>query len=236
MNRKLFAMIMVPVLVVMGGTFAFSAWTGQANAFFGQSAANVGYTETLTFEHTNAQLTNLTLTGTESSAQNITINDESTPLLVSHSSGSTSGIAVVLVNVSNLVPGDYVNFTVQITNTGTAALNASLFKTGEGATLSGAEQNLSTNNVLYPHSYLQPPYTSSQIKSWAANGVPGLNFTMTGLWSAIEGNTPSSTPNILEQGQTLTYSMYLFLPGTAGPSAMDTGQYIAVGFPLTAVQ
>ncbi len=236
MNKKLFAMIMVPVLVVMGGTFAFSAWTGQANAFFDQSAANVGYTETLTFEHTNAHFTNLTITGTEPSAQNLTMNDASLPMLVSQSSGSSSGIAVVIVNVSNMVPGDYVNFTVQISNTGTAALNASMFKTGEGSTLSGAEQNLSAQNILYPHSYLQPPFTSTQINNWAANGVPGLNFTMTGLWSAFEGSTLTSTPNILGSGQTLTYSVYLFLSGTAGPSAMNTEQCVAIGFPLTAMQ
>ena len=121
-------MMMVPVLVVMGGTFAFSAWTGSANAFFNQSAANVGYTETLTFENTNAMYTNLTLNGGPNGNAPGIINDGVGSALVATSSATAGGNAAVYANVTNMVPGDYVYFQVSITNTGSATLNTSTFK------------------------------------------------------------------------------------------------------------
>lgn len=233
MNKKLFAMMMVPVLVVMGGTFAFSAWEGSANAHFGQTAATVNYKETLTFQGTNAHLTNISLTGTQPGITNQAVNYLSSSELVSESSGSAVGVAAVYANVSNLVPGDYVNFTVTITNEGSATLNTSEFDWSGGQAYNAAGVPL-TNPT--PISGLQPPVTSSYLTNVVTNGITNVPATQTNLWYLFNATTSSSTPGTLAQGQTITYSVYAILSGTAPATAAGTSFYFGILIPITVDQ
>ena len=233
MNKKLFAMMMVPVIVVMGGTYAFSAWSGSANAFFDQSAATVSYTETLTFQGTNAHYTNLSLTGTQPSVNKQAINYLNMPELVSESTGSATGVAAVYANVSNLLPGDYVNFTVTITNEGSATLNTSTFDWEGGQAYNAAGNPLSNPT---PISELQPPVTSSYLANVVANGISSVPATQTNLWYLFNATTSSSTPGMLTPGQTITYSVYAILSSTAPPSAAGTNFQFGVLIPISVDQ
>lgn len=232
-NKKLFAMMMVPVVVVMGGTFAFSAWSGSANAFFGQSSATVSYTETLTFQHTDAHYTNLSLTGTQPGIDKQAINHLSGPELVSESTGSATGVAAVYANVSNMLPGDYVNFTVTITNEGSATLNTSMFNWQGGQAYNAAGTPL-TNPT--PITGLQPPVTSSYLANVVANGIANVPATQTNLWYLFNATTTSSTPGMLAQGQSITYSVYAILSSNAPASAAGTSFYFGVLIPITVDQ
>lgn len=234
MNKKLFAMMMVPVLVVMGGTFAFSAWTGSANAFFNQSAANVAYTETLTFEHTNAMYTNLSMTGGPgTSIGTVVLNTNTNTILVGTSSGTAGGDANVYGNVTNMVPGDYVYFQVAITNTGSATLNTSTFEWA-GATVYNALGNaLSTPQSI---SSLQPPVGDSYLQNVVQNGISNVGATQSHLWYLINATSTSATPGILHSGDTLTYSVYAILSASAPASAMGTSFAFEIIIPVTAAQ
>ncbi len=121
MRKKIFTLFIVPIILIMGGTVAYSGWSGSSNASFSQSAAVVGYTEALYFLATNAVLTPINI---ESSYSNHTVVFNSQQFEISNASGSAVGSANVYANVSNLVPGDWVEFSVTITNTGTASLFA----------------------------------------------------------------------------------------------------------------
>lgn len=121
MRRKIFTLFIVPVILIMGGTLAYSGWSGASISTFNQSAAVVGYTESLSFITTNANLTPLII---GNGTSNTTVMFNTPHFEVSSASGSAIGYANVYANISNMVPGDWVEFNVTITNTGTAALFA----------------------------------------------------------------------------------------------------------------
>lgn len=121
MRRKIFMLIFVPVILILGGTLAYSGWSGSAVSSFSQSTAVVSYTESLTFTATNANLTPLII---GNGTTNTTVLFSTPQFVVSLASGSAVGFANVYANVSNMVPGDWVEFNVTITNTGTAILFA----------------------------------------------------------------------------------------------------------------
>lgn len=227
-------MMMVPIVVVMGGTLAFSAWAGQANAFFNQSAANVGYTETLTFEQTNAMYTNLTLNGGPgTSVNNMVLHSGIGPTLVGQSVGTAGGDASVYANVSNMVPGDYVYFQVTLTNTGSATLNTSTFQWAGGTAYNALGQAMSTPQ---PISSLQPPVGSSYLTQVVQNGITNVPATSNNLWYLFNATSTSSTPGILHTGNSITYSVYAILSASATASAMNQHFAFEIIIPVTAMQ
>ena len=121
MRRKIFTIFIVPIILIMGGTIAYSGWSGSSVASFSQSAAVVSYTETLFFLGTNANLTPINIGNGYS---NHTVVFNSPQFEISNSSGNAGGSANVYANVSNMVPGDWVEFSVTITNTGSVSLFA----------------------------------------------------------------------------------------------------------------
>lgn len=230
MNKKLFALMMVPVVVVMGGTFAFSAWSGSANAFFGQSAATVGYTETLSFVHTNATHNPLSISF-DGNAVNSNINKYTGSYKLDQKSGGAAAVLNEYVNVSNLVPGDYAEFQVIITNTGTATLNVSSVQWYGGAAYNGANQKLSAPS---PITDLQPPVGPSYLNNVVTNGIPAVGAT--GLFYLFNATTTGSTPGYLTQGQSVTYNVYAILPGIANPDVAGTSFHFEVSIPVSTVQ
>lgn len=230
MNRKLFAMMMVPVLVVMGGTLAFSAWSGQANAFFDQSAATVHYTETVQFVHTNAMGTPL-IVGNGNGVQ--TVNDTNSGFTIQSVIGTAGSNANVYANASNLVPGDYAQFTVTVTNTGTATLNTSQieFASAQGVFYNGQNQQITTPQ---PISGLQPPITTTYLDSVIADtaGIPNGN----GPVFLFNATTSSSSPNMLPPNAFIQYDVYAILPTNAPTSYQGFHFALEISIPVTAMQ
>ena len=220
-------MMMVPVIVVMGGTFAFSAWSGSANSFFDQSAATVSYTETLSFVHTNAVINPLKV-GNVNGYQDVNYTTGS--YVISKVPGGVASTLNVYVNVSNLVPGDYAQFQVIINNTGSATLNMSEMSFSK-TTYNANNQVL---NGLTPISGLQPPVTSSYLSSVVANGVTGFSGDMLFL---VNATTPNSTNGYVAPGQSISYTVYAILPTNAPSSFNDvsSGLY-EISIPVSTIQ
>ena len=229
MDKKLFALIMVPVLVVMGGTLAFSGWAGSANAHFGQTTATIGYTESLSFTGTNANMNPLTISDGHSSK---IVNYTSANYLISSSSGSAASVLNVYANVSNLVPGQYVNFTVTITNTGNAVLNTSVVNFNGGLQFNGAGEQLTGSQSMM--SFFQPPITYSYLTSVVQNGVPGIPNGNGPLYLNNATST-SSTPSYLTPGSTLTYDIIAVLPNVAPTSWQGYTFDLEISIPVTTV-
>ena len=210
MNKKLFAMMMVPVIVVMGGTFAFSAWSGSTTSVFNESTATFSYTQNITFEQTNANLTPLTVSGTNNLGTDVTYMTPAQILDPTTTGTTTSGV-VQYANVSNLVPGDIVVFHVAVKNTGTSTLNLSSVKvynadgqelqitTGSGSTISSSGQGQTVNMS----SAFLPSVSMANAVSYM-NSIPG---SMGLIGGALPGVT--SVPQYLTPGQTFTYVAYL---------------------------
>lgn len=231
MNKKLFALMMVPVVVVMGGTFAFSAWSGSANAFFGQSAATVGYTETLTFDHTNAQMTPLKISYNGDSVANDITSSTGTYTLTTQTGNAASTINV-FANVSNLLPGDYAQFTVKITNKGTAVLNASTIEWNTVAYNANGVQFTNSASI----NALQPPVGPMYLKQVVQNGISNIPATSSHVFFLFNATGPSTTSGLLNPGNSITYNVYAILASSAPPTAAGQTLHLAISVPVSTLQ
>ncbi|MEM0136026.1 MAG: hypothetical protein QXU18_12510 [Thermoplasmatales archaeon] len=225
MNRKLFALMMVPVIVVMGGTFAFSAWAGNANAHFGQTVATVGYTETVSFVGTNANQNPLTIVG---SSKTIGVTSTTPTYVVYTASGSAASNINVYANVSYMVPGEYVEYTVTVTNTGNAVLNTSTMSASNANTFNGANQEL---NSPFSVSELQPPITQSYLAGVVQNGLPVSNGQ--GPIYLANATLSNTAPSALDPGQTFSYTVYAILPSVASTSWQGYNFYMAISLSVS---
>ncbi len=204
---------MVPVLVVMGGTYAFSAWSGTANAFFGQSAATVSFTESISFNSTNAAMTPLSIDNGHHTFDNIVRG--SAPFSVGKAAGGASATLNLYANVTNLVPGDWVSFTVMVNNTGTATLNVSHLYAGN-AIINGKGDFYSN---LIQISTLFPPISKSFLNGLVSGDIPG-NIALFGPLTVVTASTSSNNPGYISGGQHVSYNVYIILPS-------NTPSYIA---------
>jgi hypothetical protein len=98
-------MVLVPVLVVMSGALAFSAFTGNITTNVNATAGYIGWSENVTGTYVYMHNTNV----------KTTYKNVSTP---SFSEDST----VMSLGVSNLAPGNWVEFNITVKNTGSVGL------------------------------------------------------------------------------------------------------------------
>ncbi len=142
MNRKLLVLAMVPVLVVMSGALAFSAFTGSATTQVNASAGYLAWSQTETSQyvyHDNTQVTSTFSPG----------NTVSTP---------TSGpnMTTLTITVNDLAPGNWAVFNFTITNTGTVGfiLDEKVTTMGPAAPLTN--QSVSSDELSTTFTYGQP--------------------------------------------------------------------------------
>ena len=136
---------LVPVLVVMSGALAFSAFTGNITTNVNASAGYIGWSENVTGTYVHMDNTMV----------KTTYKNVSTP---SYSEDSTT----MSLGVSNLAPGNWVVFNITVTNTGSVGLELSGATVTSTTTPSGLSSmpttpsesfmygmNLSGNGFLY---------------------------------------------------------------------------------------
>lgn len=111
MDRKILVMVMVPVLVVMSGALAFSAFTGTATTNVSASAGYLSWEQTVTSTYTYEH--NTAVTNNSMSAQSV-----STPM-------SGPNVTTMSLTASNLAPGNWIVFNITVMNTGSVGLELS---------------------------------------------------------------------------------------------------------------
>lgn len=204
-------MMIVPVLVATGGTFAFSAWSGNATAIFNETTATFSFTQNVTFVTTNAYQTPVTVVGTNT-LKNVT---STTPeqVLDPTISNTDSSAITEHANVSNLVPGAWVELMVTVKNTGSSTLNLSAVSYSWGQALVPESGNVPTqdNNKVTTNlsGAFITPLTTVQAVNWfkTLKGGIGIDF------GALPGQSTDS--QYLTAGQSYSYVVYL----GAGPYA-----------------
>jgi hypothetical protein len=128
MNKKLAVLLVVPILLAMGGTFAFSAFSGGSSIAINNTAGHLTWTNNVVIVRTNANNTPLTAQGPNGVIYEI-VNGSSTAtynssgmykLALGNQSYTTlNGLKEYNVRVNNFAPGEFVEFQATITNTGT---------------------------------------------------------------------------------------------------------------------
>ncbi len=178
MNKKLAVLLVVPLLVSLGGAFAFSAFSGSSSVTINNTAGHLTWENQATLTATNANNTPLTMQG-----PNGNIYEIGTGMEHFHASGmynlgfgaqyyttATSGREYV-INVTNFAPGEFIQLTDVITNNGTV---------GFIVTAPYAQMNFNTSDPPLPpppppHPPISNPsgQTSNKIN---ATSVPSAYF------------------------------------------------------------
>ena len=132
MNKKLAVLLVVPILIALGGTFAFSAFSGNSTVTINNTAGHLTWENDMSLIGTNANNTPITVEGPNGHIYEIGAAEP-----YHHTSGiynlslgnqfyttATSGKEFV-VNVTNLAPGEYVELQAVITNNETVGFMVS---------------------------------------------------------------------------------------------------------------
>ena len=239
MNKKLFALVMVPVLVVMGGALAFSAFSGDVTTNVTATAGHISVNEYATLYSGYSKYTSVKVTGGFGSNTNTAyLNDskvypvnKETNLATVPSESSGAQNVVYWVNVSQLSPGDWVQINLVLEDKGplgiefadpvisTTGLNA-LTLTGVNVNLSNVTGSLNSDDVFTANPLSGISGLSAAGDYLAATTEGGLS---TGISSPAEtgyayalGSLFSNFNIPLGNGGSATYSFYIGLSTDAG--------------------
>lgn len=218
---------MTPILVVMGGALAFSAFSGTITTNIDAKAATLSFTQTLYFNGTNAMNGPLTAY-TDQGLSQISLTSATPNQTLSSVAGLTGQNVEITLSVSNFSPAVWAKFVVGITNTGTAAV--ALNTSGNDFVLNATPLSYVYNGTGFastpaqiPYSLIAPPMTLS-----------GFTSLMTvqpysGNWTFAFGSVGRQTvPQYLLPQQTFYFSIYVGL-GNNAPNSFQ-GQTLTLNF------
>ena len=194
MNKKLAVLLVVPILLAMGGTFAFSAFSGGSSIAINNTAGHLTWTNNVVIVRTNANNTPLTAQG-----PNGVIYEIGAAEPFHHDSGmyklglgtqayttATSGREYT-VNVTNFAPGEYVVFMATITNNGTVGFMVSsaapTIATSSNSTYNAAGANI--NAVQVSAGNFASDLQSSTGYIYNVTAVSGFNTSLSPEGAAI---------------------------------------------------
>ena len=194
MNKKLAVLLVVPILIAMGGTFAFSAFSGSSSVAINSTAGHLTWENNLTLVGTNANNTPLTVEGPNGHIFEIGVGDAYHDNSGVYKLGlgnqfyttATSGREYT-VNVTNFAPGEYVEFMATITNNGTVGFMVSQgaisMTTSSDATYNSA--NASINETQVTASSFASDLESSTGYIYNVTQVSGFNTSLSPEGTAI---------------------------------------------------
>lgn len=198
-------MVMVPVLVVMSGALAFSAFSGTATT---NVQATAGY---LSWEQS--------ITGTYTYQHNTAVknNSASAPHVFTPKTGPND--TNMMLTVSNLAPGNWIVFNITVMNTGSVGLMLS------GASITTMELNATGVNT---------PTNTLLNTSVAATGLPstfmyGNSLSGTGYYYGVT-EVPSGS---IDNGGSVTYQIFLGLGSSSGNAYQESSFMLNVGVSVT---
>ena len=210
MNKKLLVMALVPVLVVMSGALAFSAFTGTVTTNVTANAASFSLTEAGNVAVYNATNTVVTITGEQSTSMT---SAGVAPLEQLGTIQAVSGAsdASFSVGVNNLAPGDYVSLIFAINNTGTSAVNL------------GA---MSISGVGTGSDWVQATFSSTNGVVATTSGASGFAYSLPSVYGIYPGNAyttkaVSEPSGVLAPGGTAVF--YFLIGLTSNAPSSDAG-------------
>ncbi len=166
MNKKLAVLLVVPIVIAMGGTFAFSAFSGSSSTAINSTAGHLNWNNNLILVVTNANNTPITLQGPNGVVYNIGAGEPQVPVInlgTQNYTTATSGMGYT-VHLSNLAPDEYVMFIATIRNNGTVGLmlssHAPTFRTSSNGTYGAGNSIAATPISTHPFSYSEPSFAA----------------------------------------------------------------------------
>ncbi len=157
LNKKIAVLLVVPILIAMGGTFAFSAFSGSSSITVNSTAGHMTWELDGHLIATNATNTPITVQGPNGVVYEIGVAEP-----YYHSSGTyklklgsqyynTLKTEEYTINVTNFAPGEYVEISMVLTNNGTVGFVATPsvggFHTSSNATYNPAGKSIVYANV-----------------------------------------------------------------------------------------
>lgn len=204
-------MVMVPVLVVISGALAFSAFSGTATTNVSATAGYLSWEQSITSTYTYHD--NTAVTNNSKSVASV-----STPKMGPNATD-------MMLTVSNLAPGNWIVFNITVTNTGSVGLMLSgstittmeLNATGGNTPKNGlVNASISTSDFMYGHA-LNPTSTTSTT-------APGVGY----YYAVTE--VPSGS---IDSGHTVTYQIFLGLGQNSGNAYQESSFMLNVGITVT---
>ena len=194
MNKKLAVLLVVPILIAMGGTFAFSAFSGSSSVAINSTAGHLTWDESGILVATNANNTPLTVEGPNGVIYEIGASEPYAPgsshlnLGTLAMSTANSGKEYV-VNATNFAPGEYIEVQVTITNNGTVGFivspGAMSMTTSSDATYNSANAPINATQVSEGHGNFMSELQSSTGYIYNVTTVSGFNTSLSPEGTAI---------------------------------------------------
>ncbi|WMT52071.1 MAG: hypothetical protein RE471_04135 [Ferroplasma sp.] len=137
MNKKILVLMVVPILVAMGGTFAFSAFSGSSSVDVNGTAGHIGWQNTIYLVGTNASNTVITVEGANGvknmvgqTSENYNASGNYSINLGTDTYNAALSGGEYTLNISNLAPNEYVILKSVVKNTGTVGIIVTGSSTG----------------------------------------------------------------------------------------------------------
>ncbi|SMD30184.1 hypothetical protein [Picrophilus oshimae] len=154
LNKKIAVLLVVPILIAMGGTFAFSAFSGSSSITVNSTAGHMTWELDGHLIATNATNTPITVEGPNGMIYEIGVAEP-----YHHANGvynlklgsqyyNTLKTEEYTINVTNFAPGEYVEIEMVLTNNGTVGFVATP-SVGGFHTSSNATYNPSGKSIKY---------------------------------------------------------------------------------------
>lgn len=234
MNKKLIALMIVPIMLTLSGAMAYSAFSGQAVTNIAAKAGTLSFATTVEVNNWYSKNTNISVSGGNGT-------ETGTILIHGTSFSDYGGIAkgdtlfiypvsayseysfTVYLNVSNLAPGNWVEVPITITNGGSVGFILSGPSVGDVGT-SGGTGNLNVTNVTSSVGNgnifrgLEPSSTTP------LSGVSEIGHT--GYAYAISG--VSGFGSSLDSGTAGGFNFYVGLSQGAGNNYQESSIHLAI--------
>ena len=222
------ALAAIIAVVLMGSAVAgIVAWKTTSNVQVTSTPATVSFTTTVNGVSTNANQTMLAINGHYYNMTNITDYSVSEKQVATQSS-------VLDLSIGQVLPGDYVQFNVTITNTGQATLifgnytmNDSAFNTTTGAYVPPSENTTGAMNGTNSSLILIATDTFStnfgNLQGYTASDFQA-SLAGQSYWEANFGAYQTVIPHELKPEQSFEYTMFIGL-GTNAPYPPTTSVF-----------
>ncbi len=191
---------MVPVLVVMSGAIAFSAFSGSIDTGVSASAGTLSFNENATLVQAYASNTQMTVTGANGMLNTV---GGAAPTVSVYPVGlgwasPSAGLSIsYTANVANMAPGNWVEIQFYLTNNGTTGF----ILNGAPVLAQNAAGAAASNNVTLA------PSLSDFGATGVSSGTAGFVYYLT--------STPTTTSSI-DSGHNFVYDLYIGLDNSSG--------------------
>ena len=225
MNKKILALAMIPLLIGLSGAMAFSQFTGTDSKVITATAGTFSMTEGASVSSFYASSGSMmTVSGPVENSQSSVVTwtpSSSTNTLGMSTLAAGESAMTYDITVSNIAPGEWVNVTFTLTNTGSLAITLlpGMLTSAQSSGVGGAALGLITNDSASSTSF-----------------VNGVALSGSGWAYSVFGLYPTSPTVLAPTGASsvTTFTVSIGLGDSASNSYETSSFTVAVSISLSA--